>query len=112
MPKRAHTGPMVTRFQRALRLFIAVLALSCGGATVMAEPVAAAPSAYVALLAVPGETTRSEVSLRHSRRAADRVFSVRAALQPSTAGTVGVALVSPTLARSPRLYLRHCALLR
>lgn len=101
---------MLTRFQRGLRLFIALMALSCGvlGA---AEPVAAAPSCYPAALALPSRAAVVGRDVARERRvllppsAADQV--------PATATTTEQASpAAPALLRAPRLYLRHCVLLR
>jgi hypothetical protein len=96
---------MVTRFQRLLRLFIALLALSGAGA-VVTEPVAAAPSAYAAAL------TREELPAAESRRAAPRA---RASVFVAAARAVPLSAAAPRAhaqRRAPRLYLRHCVLLR
>lgn len=103
---------MVTRLQRGLRLLLAVLALGCAvlGA---AEPVAAAPSCYPASLALPSQSAASRVSpgRRVGREVTPpRVFvsQLSAAARPAPARKVS----PPTATRAPRLYLRHCVLLR
>jgi len=98
---------MVTRFQRVLRLFIALLALSGAGA-IVTEPVAAAPSAYAAALA------REELPTAESRRTITRAHApVFVAAASAHAPPLSAAAPrAQALRRAPRLYLRHCVLLR
>lgn len=96
---------MVTRLQRFLRLFIALMALNGAGA-IVTEPVAAAPSAYAAAL------TREELPVAEARRAVSRA---RAAVFVAAARAVPLSAAAPrahALRRAPRLYLRHCVFLR
>ena len=99
---------MLTRFQRGLRLLIALMALSCGvlGA---AEPVAAAPSCYPAALGLPSQAVaaRREVARTVPPSAAGHVAS-----KTTTTATEPTSFAAPALLRAPRLYLRHCVLLR
>jgi hypothetical protein len=100
---------MVTRFQRVLRLFIALLALSGAGA-IVTDPVAAAPSAYAAALA------REELPAAESRRTIARAHApVFVATGHASAHAPPLSAAAPrahALRRAPRLYLRHCVLLR
>jgi hypothetical protein len=102
---------MVTRFQRVLRLFIALLALSGAGA-IVTEPAAAAPSAYAAAFA------REELPAAESRRTAARarvpvfVAAAHAHGHAHAPPLSAAAPRAPALRRAPRLYLRHCVLLR
>jgi len=100
---------MVTRFQRVLRLFIALLALSGAGA-VVTDPVAAAPSAYAAaLVCEEPPAAQSRAAASHARGSAVVAHvHAHAHAQPLLA----VAPRAHALRRAPRLYLRHCVLLR
>jgi hypothetical protein len=98
---------MVTRFQRVLRLFIALLALSGAGA-IVTDPVAAAPSAYAAAWA------REELPAAESRRTIARAHAA-VFVAAASAHAPPLSAAAPrahALRRAPRLYLRHCVLLR
>jgi hypothetical protein len=102
---------MLTRFQRGLRLFIAVMALSCGvlGA---AEPVAAAPSCYPAALALPTTAQVNASAVKATRGAVTRPVLLQPQLSAAGTGSLPRRAPAPALSRAPRLYLRHCVLLR
>jgi CelD/BcsL family acetyltransferase involved in cellulose biosynthesis len=106
---------MVTRIQRVLRLLIALTTLSCAG-LLTAEPVAAAPSAYASALALaPGGAISAApvtVKLAHGRAGQRSARPSAALVQLSAAVCSASGYTSPALKRAPRLYLRHCVLLR
>jgi hypothetical protein len=110
-------GGMATRFQRNLRMLLALLTLSCAGAFVTVDPVSAAPSSYAAPLALPrphasGDAQGSTSHGLRLRRTVAACVGRSAALPPSAADVATREHVAPTLLRAPELYLRHCALLR
>jgi hypothetical protein len=100
---------MVTRFQRALRLLIALFALGGAGA-VVCEPVAAAPSAYAAAL-TPAASSRATATTRRAVSLAREPVR-RAVALPLPLRLSAAAPRAHALRRAPRLYLRHCVLLR
>lgn len=112
---RAHNGSMVTRLQRALRLLIALLALSGAGALVTeTAPAAAAPSAYasVALQALPEAFSGAVAARASSRRALRSARGAVFVTEPARLPLSAAAPPARCLRRAPRLYLRNCVFLR
>ena len=101
---------MTSRWARALRVLVALIALSGAAAVVTAEP--AAPSAYATALelsSVGYVEVRTAVSNKQ-RAHARGVFHA-----PPTAASKRLSArcpAQPRLVRAPRLYLRHGVLLR
>ena len=100
----------MARLQHGLRVLLAVMTLGCAIATVRADVLVLAPSAWVVAATTSAqaphlEADRPERSAQRLRRAAPPPRFVRVAhtlVHPA----------APALRRAPRLYLRHGVLLR
>jgi hypothetical protein len=98
------------RLQRTLRIWLAVVTLACSGVVSTALPVAAAPStysaAYLSAEAAPAQPARATREPVATPVAAPRQ-TPRASAACGRARAHAIRCV-----RAPRLYLRHCVLLR
>ena len=110
---RVSTLVWMTRLQHGLRILLAVLTLGCAAVTLVAEPVAAAPSALVAAACTGScEQRVAPRAVRSGVRTPRPQLMAAACRRAAASRQQPVVQRAPGLARAPRLYLRHCVLIR